>query len=110
MKIKQHNLKWSYIADDPYRILIIGGFGSGKTNGLLNLINNQPDIDKMYLYAKDPHEVKYQFLTKKGESTGLQHFVDTKAFIEYSNNTEYYNLGKKRKTLNSFCWYDCWYD
>ena len=49
----QHNQKWPYIPDHPYRILIIGGLGSGKTSSLLNLINNQPDIDKIYLYAKD---------------------------------------------------------
>ena len=51
--------KWPYIPNHPYRILIIGGSGSGKTNALLNLINNQPDIDKIYLYAKDPYEKKY---------------------------------------------------
>ena len=45
----EHNQNWSYIADHPYRILIIGGSESGKTNALLNLINNQPDIDKTYL-------------------------------------------------------------
>ena len=50
----------SYIPDQPYRILIIGGSGSAKTNVLLNLINNQPDIDQMYLYAKDTYEAKYQ--------------------------------------------------
>ena len=49
----EHNSKWPYIPDHPYRILIIGGSGSGKTNALLNLINNQPDIDKIYLYAKE---------------------------------------------------------
>ena len=54
--IVQHHSKWPYIADHPYRILIIGGSGSGKTNALLNLINNQPDIHKIYLYAKDPYE------------------------------------------------------
>ena len=59
MKIKQHNLKWPYIPGHTYRILIIGGSGSVKTNTLLNLINNQPDIDKIYLYAKSPYEVKY---------------------------------------------------
>ena len=54
--IIEHNSKWPYIPDHPYRILIIGSSGSGKTNALLNLINNQPDIDKTYLYAKDPYK------------------------------------------------------
>ena len=49
----KHNQKWPYIPDHPYRILIIGDSGSGKTNALLNLVNIQPDIDKIYLYAKD---------------------------------------------------------
>ena len=40
-------------------MLIIGGSGSGKTNSLFNLINQQPDIDKIYLYAKDPSEGKH---------------------------------------------------
>ena len=57
----EHNSKWPYIADHPYRILIIGGSESGKTNALLNLINNQPDIDKIYLYIKNHYEPKYQF-------------------------------------------------
>ena len=77
----QHNLKWQYIPNQPYRILIIGGSGSGKTNALLNLINNQPDIDTIYLYAKDPYEAKYQFLINKRDSIGLKHFNDPKAFI-----------------------------
>ena len=67
---------------------MIGGSGSGKTNALLNLINKQPDIDKIYLYAKDPYEAKYQFLINKRESTGLNHFNDPKAFIEYSNDMQ----------------------
>ena len=46
-----HNKNWPYIPDHPYRTLMIGGSGSGKTNLLLNLIENQPDIDKIYLYA-----------------------------------------------------------
>ena len=52
----KHNKIWPYILDHSYRILIIGGSGSGATNVLLNLIENQPDIDKMYLYAKDPYQ------------------------------------------------------
>ena len=51
-----HNKNQPYIPYHPCRILIIGGSGSGKTNLLLNLIENQPDIDKIYLYAKDPYE------------------------------------------------------
>ena len=54
----KHNSKWPYIPNHPYRILI-GASGSGKTNALLNLINNQLDIDKIYLYTKDPFEEKY---------------------------------------------------
>ena len=82
----EHNRNWPYIPDHPYRILIIGGSGSGKTNLLLNLIENQPDIDKIYLYAKDPYESKYQYLINKRESVGINHFNDSKAFIDYSNN------------------------
>ena len=70
----EHNLKWPHIPDHPYRILIIGGSGSGKTNALLNLINNQPDINKIYLYAKDPYEAKYQHLINKREKVGIEHF------------------------------------
>ena len=79
----KHNSKCSYIPDHPYKVLIKGGSGSGKTNALLNLLNNQPDIDKIYLYAKDPYEAKYQFLSNKRESKGLKLFNDTKAFIEH---------------------------
>ena len=60
-----HNPNLPYIPDHPYRTLIVGDSGSGKTNALLNLINNKPDFDKVYLYAKDPYEDKYQFLIKK---------------------------------------------
>ena len=67
----EHNLNWPYIADDPYRILIIGGSGSGKRNALLNLVNNQPDNDKIYLYAKDPYAAKSQYLINKRGKVGL---------------------------------------
>ena len=77
---------WPYIPDHPYRILIIGGSGSGKTNLLLNLIGNQPDTDKIQLYAKDPYESKYQYLINKRKSVGINHFNDPKAFIYYSND------------------------
>ena len=53
---------------------MIGGSGSGKTNSLFNLINQQPDIDKIYLYAKDPYEAKYHLLSKKIEDVGTKHF------------------------------------
>ena len=86
-KIK-HNLNQPYIPDHPYRILIIGGSGFGKTNVLLNLIKNQPDIDKIYLYAKDLYEVKYQLLINKRESIELKDFNDPKAFIDYSNDMQ----------------------
>ena len=106
---KEHNLNWSYIPDHPYRILTIGGSGSGKTNTLLNLINNQPDIDKIYLYAKDPYEDKYQLLINKRESTGLKHFNNPKAFVQYSNdmhdaykNIDHYNPDKENKILIVF--------
>ena len=73
---KEHNPNWLYIPDHPYRILIIGGSGTGKTNALLNLIYNQPDIDKIYLYAKYPYEDKYQYLINKRESVGISHLND----------------------------------
>ena len=67
-KKKKHNKKWPYIPDHLYRILIIGGSGSGKANTLLNLINEQGDIGKIYLYAKDLSETKYEYLIKTRET------------------------------------------
>ena len=105
--LKEHNPNWQETLDHSCKILIIGGSGSG--NSLLNLINQQPDIDKIFLYAKDPYEAKYQFLIKKRLIKGLKHFNHSKAFIEYSNymddiykNIEKYYPNKKRKILIVF--------
>ena len=67
---------------------MIGGFGSAKTNTLLNLISYEPNIDKIFLYAKDPYEAKYQLLINKRESTGLKYLNDQKGFIKYSNDMD----------------------
>ena len=61
---KKHNEQWPNIPDHPYRIIIIGGSGSEKTNALINLINEQNDVDKIYLYARDLSEQKYEYLIK----------------------------------------------
>ena len=104
-----YNKNWPCIPDHPYRILIIVDSGSGKTNLLLNLIKSQPDIDKIYLYARDPYESKYQYLINKREDVGINHFNDPKAFIEYLNDMhdvykhiDDYNPGKENKILIVF--------
>ena len=80
-----------------------------EKNALLYLTAYELDIDKIYLYAKDPYKAKYQFLINKRESTGSKYLNDSKAFIEYSNdmddiykNIEEYNPNKKRKILILF--------
>ena len=95
---------WPYIQK-----LIVGVSGSGKTNALLNLINHEPDIDKINFYAKDPYKAKYQLLINKRESTGLKYLNDSKAFTDYSNdmdniykNIEEYDPNKKWKILIVF--------
>ena len=105
----KHNKNWPYIPDHPYRILIIGDSVSAKTNASLKLIKNQTDIDKIYLYAKDPYERKYQYLINKKEGVGINHFNDLKAFIEYSNDMlnvyksiNHYNPDKENKILIVF--------
>ena len=103
---KESNPNWPYI---PYRILIKGGSGSGKTNTLLNLIENHPDIDKIYLYVKHLYESKYQYLINKRKCLDVNHLNDPKAFIEYSNgmcdalkNINNYNPNKENKILIVF--------
>ena len=108
-KTKEHNPNSSQIPDHSQKMLIIGGSGWGKTNSWFNLIKEEPDFDKIYLYAKDPYEAKYQSLINKGESIGLKNFNDSKAFTEYSNDMddiykiiEEYNPDKKPEILIVF--------
>ena len=89
--------------------MIIGGSGSGKRNALLNLRKEQDDVDKIYLYAKDLSEAKYEFFIKKLEDAGIKHLNHSKAFIEYSNTTDdvyenidEYNPTRKSKILIAF--------
>ena len=70
----------------PFRMLIIGPSGSGKTSTLLNLISNLHPIDKIYLYAKDIHKPKYEYLINKREQAGIKNLNDPHAFIEYSDD------------------------
>ena len=108
-KNKKHNEKWPYIPDHPYRILIIGGSESGKTNALINLINEQNGIDNIYLHARDLNKPKYDYLIKKREDAGKKHLNNAKAFIECSNTMDdvYENIDdyipiRKRKKLIVF--------
>ena len=81
-------------------------FGIWKNKCIIKLNKNQPDIDKIYFYVKDPYEYKYQYLISICEKVGLKRFNDPKAFIEYSNdmcnvyrNINYYNPDKENKIL-----------
>ena len=85
---KEYNNKWPYIPDHPYRVLITGGSGSGKTNALLDLVKKQDDIDEIYLYAKDLSEPKYEFLIKKCDDAEIKHLNNSNSFIECSNTMD----------------------
>ena len=105
----EHNKNRSYIPDHPYRILIIGGAGSEKTNALINLINEQNDTDKTYLYARDLNKPKYEYLIKKHEDVGIKHVNNPNTFVECSNtmddvyqNIDDYNSGRRIKVLIVF--------
>ena len=108
-KNKKHNENWPYIPDHPYRIIIFGGSVSGKTNALINLINEQKDIDKIYLYTGELSEPKYEYLIKKRQDVGIKHVNNLNAFIECSNtmddvyeNIDDYDPSRKRKILIVF--------
>ena len=109
--IKNIIKKWPYIPDHPYRTSIIGGSGSRKTNILLNLINEQKDIDKIYLYGKDLSKPKYEYLIKNCENAGIKHVNDGNAFIKCSNtmddvykNIDDYNPNRRRKIWLLILW------
>ena len=97
---KEHNEKWPFIPYHQYRISIIGGSGSGKTNASLDLIKEQKDIDKTYMYAKDLSEPKFEFLIKKRKNAGIRHLNDSTAFIECSNTMDdaYENINEFNST------------
>ena len=106
---KEHGEKWPFIPNHPYRILIIGGSGSGKTKALLNLVKDQDHIDKTDLYSKDLSEPKYEFLIKNWENVGIKYCTDQNAFIEFFStmdnvyqNIDDYNPSIKRKILIVF--------
>ena len=95
---KNDNKNW------PYRMLIIGPSGSGKENALVNLIQKDNIIDKIYLYAEDLEEPKYQLLIEKREQAGIKNLNDPNPFIKYSNsmdgvynNIDDYNPKKREK-------------
>ena len=97
------------MASTPYGVLITWGYDYEETSALLNLINNERDIDKIYLYAKDMYKAKYELVINKRENAGWKYFNDSKAFVEYSNdmydiykNIEEYNQNKKGKILIIF--------
>ena len=101
---KKYNEKWPYIPNHPYRIIVIGGSGSGKTNALINLINEQNGIDKIYLYARDLSEPKHEYMIKTPEDAGIKHLDNSNAFIKCSNTVDdvYQNINdfnpiRKRK-------------
>ena len=103
------NKKENKDKDWPFRILILGPSDSGKTNTLLHLINNFHPIDKIYLYAKDKDEKKYQFLINKRVEAGIKNLNDPHAFIEYSNDINdvlddinNYNKNRDKKVLIIF--------
>ena len=107
--VSNKNMSSSEDNNWPFRMLIIGPSGSGKTNTLLHLINNLHPIDKIYLYAKDIHELKYEYLINKREKAGIKNLNNHHTFIEYSDDMNdvlddinNYNKNKDKKVLIVF--------
>ena len=107
--VSNNNAGFSEDNDSSFRMLIIGPSGSGKTNTLLHLINNLHPIDKIYLYAKDIHEPKYEYLINKREQVGIKNLNGPHAFIEYSDDMNdvlddinNYNKNRNKKVLIVF--------
>ena len=104
-----HNTNWPYLPNYPSRILIIWGSGSGKTNGLLNLVKYQwPDLNKILFIHQRSIQIKMSLINRR-EKEGIETLKNSKAFIEYSQtiddvyeNLEDYNPTKKRKVLIVF--------
>ena len=107
--IREHNPNWLQIPNHPYRILIVGASASGKTNTSWNLIRQQPDISKIYLYAKDLYEEKYQMSIHKHQGVYFKYHNVSKDFIKYWSdmddiykNIEEHKPDRKRKILIIF--------
>ena len=107
--VSNKNISSSEDNNWPFRMLIVGPSGSGKTNTLLHLINNLHPINKIYLYAKDIHEPKYEYSINKREQAGIKKLNDPHAFIEYSddmndvlNDINDYNKNRDKKVLIVF--------
>ena len=106
---KKRNEQWPYILDHPYRIIIISGSGSGKTSALSNLINEQNDIDNIYLYVRELSDPECEYLIKKRKDAWIKHVSNPNAFIKRSNtmddvyeNINNYNLTREIKNLIVF--------
>ena len=107
--VSNKNMSSSEDNNWPFRMLIVGPSGSGKTNTLLHLMNNLRPIDNIYLYPKDIHEPKYEYLINKREQAGIKNLNDPHGFIEYSDDMNdvlddinNYNKNRDKKVLIVF--------
>ena len=107
--IKNNNTNNIYSYTHPFRILIISPSGSGKTNLLRDIINEREDIDKIYLFARNLNEHKYELLINTRKKGGINHYNDENEFIESFDSMDYvffniddFNIGRKRKVVIIF--------